>query len=115
MSYNISEKQINEFKEAFSLYDPQNLGALPITELGKLMRSVGQTPTEKEVQEIIRTLKEEGKQTMDFQDFLQIMAKNMKDCIPEEKVIEAFKVFDKEGKGLISAQELRHIMTSIGQ
>jgi calmodulin len=79
------------------------------------MRSVGQTPTEKEVQEIIRTLKEEGKQTMDFQDFLQIMAKNMKDCIPEEKVIEAFKVFDKEGKGLISAQELRHIMTSIGQ
>jgi Ca2+-binding EF-hand superfamily protein len=34
MSYNISEKQINEFKEAFSLYDPQNLGALPITELG---------------------------------------------------------------------------------
>jgi len=29
-------------------------------------------------------------------------------------LIEAFKVFDRDGNGLISAAELRHVMTNLG-
>ncbi|MCB1177357.1 MAG: hypothetical protein KDK36_07245 [Leptospiraceae bacterium] len=28
--------------------------------------------------------------------------------------MEAFKVFDRDGNGLISAAELRHVMTNLG-
>jgi hypothetical protein len=38
----------------------------------------------------------------------------MKDTDSEEEIKEAFKVFDKNGDGKISAAELRHVMTSIG-
>ena len=39
----------------------------------------------------------------------------MKDVDSEEEIIEAFKVFDKDGNGFISAAELRHIMTNLGE
>ena len=33
----------------------------------------------------------------------------------EEELIEAFKVFDRDGNGFISAAELRHVMTNLGE
>lgn len=39
----------------------------------------------------------------------------MKDTDSEEEILEAFKVFDKDGNGFISAAELRHIMTNLGE
>ena len=33
----------------------------------------------------------------------------------EEEILEAFKVFDKDGNGFISAAELRHVMTNLGE
>jgi calmodulin len=34
----------------------------------------------------------------------------MKDTDTEEELIEAFKVFDRDGNGLISASELKHVI-----
>jgi len=51
---------------------------------------------------------------IDFPEFLTMMARKMKDTDSEEEIKEAFKVFDKNGDGKISAAELRHVMTSIG-
>jgi calmodulin len=39
----------------------------------------------------------------------------MKDTDSQEEIEEAFKVFDKDGNGYISAAELRHVMTSLGE
>ena len=43
------------------------------------------------------------------------MARKMKDTDSEEELKEAFRVFDKDGNGFISAAELRHIMTNLGE
>lgn len=43
-----------------------------------------------------------------------MMARKMKDTDSEEEIKEAFKVFDKDGNGFISAAELRHVMTNLG-
>ena len=37
------------------------------------------------------------------------------DTDTEEELIEAFKVFDRDGNGFISAAELRHVMTNLGE
>jgi len=39
----------------------------------------------------------------------------MKDTDTESELIEAFKVFDRDGNGFISAAELRHVMTNLGE
>lgn len=55
-----------------------------------------------------------GNGIIDFQEFLTMMAKKMKDTDTEEEIREAFRVFDKDGSGSISANDLRHIMTNLG-
>lgn len=52
---------------------------------------------------------------LDFPEFLAMMARKMKDTDSEEEIREAFKVFDKDGNGIISAAELRHVMTNLGE
>ena len=43
-----------------------------------------------------------------------MMSHKMKDTDCEEEIFEAFRVFDKNGSGLISVAELRHVMTNLG-
>ncbi|CAG7726393.1 unnamed protein product [Allacma fusca] len=44
-----------------------------------------------------------------------MMSRKMKEADSELELKEAFKVFDKNGDGLISNGELRHVMTSLGE
>ena len=78
------------------------------------MRSLGQNPTEAELQDMINEVDADGNGTIDFPEFLTMMARKMRDTDSEEEIKEAFKVFDKDGNGYISAAELRHVMTSLG-
>ena len=111
----LTEEQITEFKEAFSLFDKDGDGTITTKELGTVMRSLGQNPTEGEIQDMINEVDVDGNGTIDFPEFLSLMARKMKDTDTEEELIEAFKVFDKDGNGLISASELRHVMTNLGE
>ena len=56
-----------------------------------------------------------GNGTIDFPEFLTMMARKMKDTDSEEEIREAFRVFDKDGNGFFSAAELRHVMTNLGE
>lgn len=79
------------------------------------MRSLGQNPTEAELQDMINEVDADGNGTIDFPEFLTMMARKMKDQDSEEEIREAFRVFDKDGNGFISAAELRHVMTNLGE
>ena len=48
--FQLTEEQIAEFKEAFSLFDKDGDGTITTKELGTVMRSLGQNPTEAELQ-----------------------------------------------------------------
>lgn len=90
-------------------------GCISVKDLGPLMRSLGQNPTEAELQDMVNEIDCDGNGTMDFSEFLTMQARKMRDTDCEEELCEAFRVFDTQGNGIISAAELRHVMTNLGE
>lgn len=49
-----------------------------------------------------------GKGLIDFEEFLQMMAKGANEHSEQDDLREAFRVFDKNGNGYIKVAELRY-------
>ncbi|XP_022722726.1 calmodulin-like protein 8 isoform X2 [Durio zibethinus] len=108
----LSEEQIVEFKEAFCLFDKDGDGCITVEELATVIRSLDQNPTEEELQDMISEVDADGNGTIEFAEFLNLMAKKMKETDAEDELKEAFKVFDKDQNGYISANELIQVVLS---
>ncbi|OSX77546.1 hypothetical protein BU14_0144s0010 [Porphyra umbilicalis] len=111
----LSEETIREFKEAFALFDKDGDGTITSTELGAVMRSLGQQPTEAALKQMISEVDADGSGTIDFAEFLTLMSRKMKSADSQAEILEAFKVFDKDNSGKISADELRQVMNNLGE
>ena len=79
------------------------------------MRSLGLSPSEAEVADLMNEIDVDGNHKIEFSEFLALMSRQLKSTDSEQELLEAFKVFDKNGDGLISAAELKHVLTSIGE
>ncbi|KAF5466910.1 hypothetical protein F2P56_016792 [Juglans regia] len=79
------------------------------------MRSVGLSPIEAELQDMINKVDAGGGDIMNFAVFLNLMAERTKDINSDGVLKVAFRVFDKDQNGFISAAELRHVMTILGE
>ena len=108
----LTDEQLIEFREAFEAFDKGN-GSITVRELGTVMRSLGQNLSEAEIKEMIDIVDEDKNGTIDFQEFLNLMARKMKIAGKEEELIDAFNILDKDGSGKISKYELRYIIMSI--
>ena len=104
-----------EFKEAMSLFDRNDDGKIVIEELGTVMRSLGQNPTDAELKDMINESDADGNGIIDFPEFLTMMARKMRYTDSEEEIKGAFREFDKDGNGYISKAELTHVMTNLGE
>ncbi|XP_071081348.1 uncharacterized protein [Haliotis cracherodii] len=111
----LTADQIAEMREAFGLFDKNGDGMITTAELGAVIRSLGQNPTEGELQDMIAEVDENESGTIEFPEFMTMMSKRMKEETPKEELYEAFQVFDKDGNGYISTTELRHVMTNLGE
>lgn len=83
-------------------------------ELGNVMRSLGQNPTEDDLQDMIRGVDAGGEGTITLEKYLAIMANKMHDISPDDEIKKVFEVFDKSGTSRISAADLRVVMSSLG-
>ncbi|CDI87229.1 calmodulin, putative [Eimeria praecox] len=114
--YKITEAQANCFKTAFGIFDSDGDGYVTAEEFVKLFRSVGQSPSEATLKEIIEKHDPEKTGKFDLHTFLQICdSPYFADPMKEERLVECFRMFDDDAIGKISISELRYVLQQIGE
>ncbi len=111
----LTEEKVTECREMFEYFDKDKDGTISINELGNVMRSLGANPTQSNLQEMINEIDQDGCGKIEFRDFLHLFANKLNEPETEEDLLEVFKIFDMDGNGNISAQELKHVLTTLGE
>jgi Ca2+-binding EF-hand superfamily protein len=83
-------------------------------ELGNVMRSLGQNPSEDEVTDMIKKVDPDNNGEITLEKFLDIVKFKMENISEDEEIEQTFKVFDKSESGYISAEDLAEVMKSLG-
>ncbi|XP_011413059.3 calmodulin-like [Crassostrea angulata] len=112
---NLTEDKIEEYREAFRLFDKDGNGSITTDELITILKNLGQNPTDAEISEIVGEVDADGNGNIDFPEFLLLMSKREKDEETDDDLLEAFRVFDRDGDGHISTTELRMVMLNLGE
>ncbi|KAI0244827.1 Myosin regulatory light polypeptide 9 [Massospora cicadina] len=104
------QKQIAEFKEAFSMLDHDADGFVDKEDLKDMLASLGQTPTDEYIDDMIK----QAPGSINFTMFLTLMGEKLSGTDPEQDILSAFECFDDDGNGFINADKLREYMTTMG-
>ncbi len=129
----LTQSQQVEIKQAFDLFDTEGSGnSLPalvgfITEkdLKVALRALGIEPTKEEIKNLIIAAKsdepkekerqKEGLMTIDFKEFLDIMAFKMSEMDKDTELTRAYEMFKDQGEGIITLESLRKIAEELGE
>jgi len=105
------QQQIAEFKEAFSMIDHDNDGFIDSEDLKDMLSSLGQTPKDEDIEEMIS----EAPGAINFTMFLTLMGEKLSGSDPEHEILNAFESFDENSAGFIDAAKLRDLLTTMGE
>lgn len=107
------QRQIAEFKEAFSFIDENADGLIDARDLREILTSLGQAPSEGELAEMLAELPE-GATGLNFTLFLAMMADRMQGTDSAAELLLAFETLDERHTGFISPALLREHLTTVG-
>lgn len=108
------QKQIAEFKEAFSFIDQNADGLVDREDLKEMLTSLGRAPSEAELEDMLAEVPQ-GANGINFTLFLAMMGDRIQGTDSEVDLLYAFEIIDERRTGFISTDLLRSLMMSIGE
>eukprot|EP01125_Pyxidicula_operculata_P002019 TRINITY_DN11998_c0_g1_i1.p1 TRINITY_DN11998_c0_g1~~TRINITY_DN11998_c0_g1_i1.p1 ORF type:complete len:159 (+),score=22.48 TRINITY_DN11998_c0_g1_i1:43-477(+) len=110
MTENLTEKQ-TEQKEVFKLFQNENSNILT-SQLADVMRYLGTSPTQSELKQMLSTISGDE---VSLEKFLELIEQQSKrEGTVKEDLLQIFKIFDKNNTGGVSRQDLKHVLTTVG-
>ncbi|KAK4418756.1 putative calcium-binding protein CML18 [Sesamum alatum] len=112
----------SQLKQVFKLIDTNGDGKLSPLELQQVLLSLGhdeKANAAEEAQGIVREMDFDGDGFVDFDEFLIGIGTDQNQdsangICRESEIMEAFRVFDADNNGLISAEELKSVLGRLG-
>ena len=109
-----TQTQMAELEQVFKKFDVNGDGKISASELGSIMGSLGHPATEEELQNMIVEVDADGDGFIDLNEFVELNTKGVDSDEAMENLKDAFSVYDMDGNGVISADELQKVMRSLG-
>ncbi|KDP38112.1 hypothetical protein JCGZ_04755 [Jatropha curcas] len=107
--------QTDELQHVFNKFDANGDGKISSAELGSIMASLGHKATDEELRKMIMEFDADGDGFIDFQEFVELNTQGVDTNEAMENLRDAFSVYDIDGNGSISAEELHRVMGSLGE
>ena len=109
----LSENKLIGCKELFDYFDRNKDGEITLGELGEVLRALGENPTEEELGEIMIQIDGDKFGRMNFKEFIEVYSRKVEDPDTDEDLVEGFKLFDKDNKGLITLDQMKYLLTEL--
>ncbi|KAF8087400.1 hypothetical protein N665_0587s0007 [Sinapis alba] len=106
-----------EIKRVFQMFDKDGDGRITKKELNDSLKNLGIIIPEKELWQMIDKIDVNGDGCVDIEEFGELYKTIMveeDDEMGEEDMKEAFNVFDRNGDGFITVDELKAVLSSLG-
>lgn len=112
---NISDEDLEDIKERFDMFDKKGDGKVESFQIIDVLRACGLNPLTDDVEKMITESELKGKR-IELEKFCAIYEQtvNQPGQATYEDMMEAFKTFDRDQVGTISAAELRQVLVNIG-
>uniref|UniRef100_A0A3B5PW05 Myosin, light chain 1, alkali; skeletal, fast n=1 Tax=Xiphophorus maculatus TaxID=8083 RepID=A0A3B5PW05_XIPMA len=114
-----SADQVDDYREAFGLFDRVGDNKVAYNQIADIMRALGQNPTNKEVNKLLGnpTPDDMANKRVEFEGFLPMLQTiiNSPNKAGFEDYVEGLRVFDKEGNGTVMGAELRIVLSTLGE
>nr|XP_046239998.1 dynein regulatory complex protein 8 [Scatophagus argus]XP_046240009.1 dynein regulatory complex protein 8 [Scatophagus argus] len=106
-------------KAAFEAFDYESNNTVDVREIGTIIYSLGCFPTQADLHDFIAEVEEDHTGCIHLDKFLPAMTKVLLEhkfpAVPEDLLLQAFEVLDKENKGYLEPEELTKYMTEEGE
>jgi calmodulin len=111
----LTDDQKEEYAECFKLFDKDDKGVIATDELGSVVRALGLSPSQAQVEEMKKKADPGGKGTVGVEAVFTVMDGHNVVNEGEDALLEAFQIFDNAGNGTIPATELKAIFKNMGE
>lgn len=102
-----TDEQLAEFRELFNMFDKDNQSVLTLVNLVQVMKTLGQTPTEADMIDLMREIDIDNSGSIDFYEFVRMISHKMSPSESQQEIRHAFELFDQNQDGILTFDELK--------
>ncbi|KAJ8619554.1 hypothetical protein MRB53_028083 [Persea americana] len=105
----------DDLRSVFNKFDANGDGKISSSELESMLNCLGNLGSAQEAESMMQAADLDGDGYISLEEFLSVNTMDMDSGSCMEDLRSAFAVFDRDRNGLISAEELQHVLGAMGE